>query len=127
MQMISDGVVNLLATTINELADPLLQTVKIISCLGYQVEESTIEALDLKNTLLSFNMLEELPRAIEEGILEKAGPVYQVRVTCVLHMNSEHHNRINLLRLICFKFTHDLLQVKYLYSCISLQSYRMIT
>ena len=100
MQMISDGVVNLLATTINELADPILQTVKIISCLGYQVEESTIEALDLKNTLLSFNMLEELPRAIEEGILEKAGPLYQVRVTCVLHMNSEHHNRINLLRLI---------------------------
>ena len=88
MQMISDGVVNLLATTINELSVPLLQTVKIISCLGYQVEESTMEVLDSSNKLLSFNMLDELPRAIEEGILEKAGPVYQVRATHVLHMNS---------------------------------------
>ena len=100
MQMISDGVANLLATTINELPPTLLETVKIISCLGYQVEESTITTLDSKNKLLPFNMLAELPQAVAEGILEKAGPVYQVRVRRVLRMNLEHHDGVNLLILI---------------------------
>lgn len=124
--MISDGVVNLLTTTINELPLTLLQTVKIISCIGYQVEESTIMALDSRNKLLSFNMLSELPRAVAEGILEKAGPVYQVRARCILHVNLEHHDGGNLLILIFFKFTHDLLKVKYLHNVISLQSYCLI-
>ena len=104
MQMISDGVVNLLATTINELSVTLLQTVKIISCLGYQVEESTIVALDSSNKLLPFNMLAELPRAVAEGILEKAGPVYQVRTptpeAIPTRLNLEHHDGVNLLILI---------------------------
>ena len=126
MQMISDGVVNLLVTTINKLSLKLLQTVKIISCLGYQIEESTIIALDSRNKLLSFNMLAELPQAVAEGILERAGPVYQVRSRRVLCMNLEHHDGVNLLILISFKFTHDLLQVKCLYDSVSLQLYRAI-
>ena len=98
--MISDGVVNLLTTTINELPLTLLQTVKIISCLGHQVEESTIIALDSRNKLLPFNMLAELPHAVAEGILDKAGPVYQVRARRVLCLNLEHHDGVNLLILI---------------------------
>ncbi|KAL7543135.1 hypothetical protein ACHAXR_012438 [Thalassiosira sp. AJA248-18] len=77
MQMISDGVAELLTTTFSQLPFTLMQTMKIVSCLGSQVEESTIDALNARNEVLSFDMHEELPSAVKEGIMEKAGPVYQ--------------------------------------------------
>eukprot|EP00571_Detonula_confervacea_P007852 CAMPEP_0172328136 /NCGR_PEP_ID=MMETSP1058-20130122/60192_1 /TAXON_ID=83371 /ORGANISM="Detonula confervacea, Strain CCMP 353" /LENGTH=1251 /DNA_ID=CAMNT_0013045237 /DNA_START=1035 /DNA_END=4787 /DNA_ORIENTATION=- len=77
MQMISDDVAKLLTKTFSKLPFHLMQTVKIVSCLGSQVEESTIIALNSRNEVLSFNMLNELEQAVKEGIMEKAGPMYQ--------------------------------------------------
>lgn len=77
MQMISDDVAKLLTTTFSKLPTRLMQTVKIVSCLGSQVEESTIELLNLGEQVLPCNMLNELDQAVKEGIMEKAGPMYQ--------------------------------------------------
>jgi predicted ATPase len=77
MQMISDGVAQLLTATFGQLPSTLMQTLKVLSCLGSQVEESTIDALDFRNEVIPFNMWIELPAAVKEGILERAGPVYQ--------------------------------------------------
>jgi predicted ATPase len=77
LQMISEGVAELLTTTFNQLPSELMKTLKIASCLGCQVEKSTIDALDSRNEVLPFSMLNQLELAIKEGILEKAGPLYQ--------------------------------------------------
>ena len=61
-----------------------MQTVKIMSCIGFQVEEVTFDALNSGNKLLSFNIHEQLKAAVEEGILEKAGPVYQVSTSLTM-------------------------------------------
>ena len=78
MQMISDGVAGLLTSTFNQLPSALLQAINIVSCLGFQVEEATIDAMNSsKNEVVSFDMHEQLQAAVKEGILEKAGPLYQ--------------------------------------------------
>jgi len=71
MQMISDGVAELLTTRFNQLPLHLMKTVIIASCFGSQVEDSTIDLLK------PFNMQGALQLAIREGIMEKAGPIYQ--------------------------------------------------
>ena len=77
MQMISDDVAQLLVTKFDQLPSNLQKILRVLSCLGYQVEESTIDALDAGNDVLSFSMKDTLPVAIKEGILESAGPIYQ--------------------------------------------------
>lgn len=77
MQMISDGVVELLTSTLTELPPSLIKTLKITSCLGVQFERRTIEMLDEGNTVLQFNMMDELESGINEGLLENAGPIFQ--------------------------------------------------
>ena len=77
LQMISDDVAKLLTERFNKLPKSLMQTLKIVSCLGSQVEESTIELLNLDQQLTPFNMMDELDQAVKELIMEKAGPFYQ--------------------------------------------------
>lgn len=76
MQMISEEVAGLLTTRFSQLPLPLMQTVIVTSCFGSQVDEPTMELLNA-GQLLPFNMLDALVFAINEGILEKAGPIYQ--------------------------------------------------
>ncbi|NCF55214.1 MAG: AAA family ATPase, partial [Planctomycetia bacterium] len=77
MQMISDDVAQLLTTTFDQLPSSLLEVLKVISCLGFQVDEATVEALDSGNDILPISMRGALPLAVEEGMLEKAGPIFQ--------------------------------------------------
>jgi len=77
MSTISDGVAELLLESFSQLPSRVKQLIKIISCLGYQVEEWLIDALDYNNQILSFNMKNELVIAVQENFLEKAGPVWQ--------------------------------------------------
>ena len=53
-----------------------MQTIKIASCLGFQVEEDTITALNSDHEVLPFDMISQLELGVKEGILEKAGGVY---------------------------------------------------
>ena len=77
MQMISADVAGLLTHTFNKLPLQLQKTMEIVSCLGYQVEDSIIEALNSAKTLVPFDMLIEMDLAVKEGLLEKAGPMWQ--------------------------------------------------
>eukprot|EP00581_Thalassiosira_minuscula_P014649 CAMPEP_0183717158 /NCGR_PEP_ID=MMETSP0737-20130205/10846_1 /TAXON_ID=385413 /ORGANISM="Thalassiosira miniscula, Strain CCMP1093" /LENGTH=1487 /DNA_ID=CAMNT_0025946545 /DNA_START=29 /DNA_END=4489 /DNA_ORIENTATION=+ len=77
MQMISDGVAELLTTTFSQLPSSMMKALEIVSCLGYQIDESTIDLLNIGQKLLPFNMRNELELALKEGIMEKAGPIYQ--------------------------------------------------
>ena len=74
---ISEGVADLLTTTFSQLPSELMQTVKVISCLGSQIEESTVELMNNRNSVLPFDMHGPLDQAIKEGILERNGCVYQ--------------------------------------------------
>ena len=50
-----------------------MQTVKIVSCFGSQVDESTVIALNSEQKVLPFDMLNEMNKAVKEGVvLEKA-------------------------------------------------------
>jgi len=85
LQMISDDVAKLLTTTFDKLPASLMKTVQIMSCLGPQVEKSTIELLNLDQQFLPFDMIHELDRAVTELILEKAGPVFQFTHDIIQH------------------------------------------
>jgi predicted ATPase len=85
MTMISDGVAELLTTLFSQLPSALMKTLKVISCLGYQVETSTLEALNSRNEVLPFSMQTQLELAVQEGIMEKAGPVFQFSHDIILH------------------------------------------
>jgi len=92
-----------LTTRFDQLPPTLQKTLKVLSCLGCQVEESTIEALDSRNEILSFSIKEELPVAIEEGILEKAGPLYQFThdiLHSTIYEQIPTQSRVSLHRLI---------------------------
>ncbi|KAL7533200.1 hypothetical protein ACHAXR_005661, partial [Thalassiosira sp. AJA248-18] len=76
LQMISDGVAGLLTSTFNRLPVSLMKTLQVISCFGNQIEASTIDIINSGQQVLPFDMQNELPLAIKEGMLEKAGPIY---------------------------------------------------
>ncbi|KAL7532173.1 hypothetical protein ACHAXR_005679, partial [Thalassiosira sp. AJA248-18] len=76
LQMISDGVAELLTSTFNLLPVPLMKTLKVVSCFGNQFEDSSIELMNSCHQVLPFDMHKELQLAVKEGILEKAGTVY---------------------------------------------------
>ena len=77
MQMISEGVAELLIATFNQLPDQLMQSAMIASCFGSQVEYGTLDLLNADQPLLPFDVPAALQLAINAGIMEKAGPVYQ--------------------------------------------------
>lgn len=76
MLTISDGVAELLTTRYRQLPVPLMQTVMVASCFGRQSHEPMIDLLNA-GQLLPFNMKDALLLAMNEGIIEKAGPIYQ--------------------------------------------------
>eukprot|EP00579_Thalassiosira_antarctica_P013053 CAMPEP_0201946684 /NCGR_PEP_ID=MMETSP0903-20130614/54545_1 /ASSEMBLY_ACC=CAM_ASM_000552 /TAXON_ID=420261 /ORGANISM="Thalassiosira antarctica, Strain CCMP982" /LENGTH=247 /DNA_ID=CAMNT_0048489789 /DNA_START=286 /DNA_END=1026 /DNA_ORIENTATION=+ len=88
----------LLTTSFSQLSSTLMRTVKMLSCLGSQVEESTINALVSRNEVLSFNMQNELALAVKEGIMEKAGPVYQfthdIIQQTIYELIPSHHRKL---------------------------------
>jgi len=73
MQTMSEGVVELLSTKLRQLPHDVIESLKIASCFG-QISLSTIELLDLGWFVP--NLLEALETAVQEGILEKAGPLF---------------------------------------------------
>lgn len=75
LQMISEGVAELLARKLHQLPKDILQTLKICSCLGSQVNRSTIRRLDSGN--LPFSLLESLDAAVNEGLMERAFHLYR--------------------------------------------------
>ena len=58
LQMISDGVAEILATTFDRLPPALMRTLEVMSCLGSQMEYSTIDVLD-SNGVFPFNIQNE--------------------------------------------------------------------
>ncbi|KAL7529436.1 hypothetical protein ACHAXR_005476, partial [Thalassiosira sp. AJA248-18] len=77
LQMISDDVAGLLTSTFNRLPITLMKTLKIISCFGNQIDDSTIDAINSGHQVLPFDMQNELQQAVKEGMLEKAGPIFR--------------------------------------------------
>ena len=66
-QMISDEVAELMARTLSQLPKPLMKTLQIVSCLGSQVEASTLELLNSGQEILSFDMQDQLCLAAKES------------------------------------------------------------
>ena len=81
LQMISEGVVELLTRKLRQLSPNVIETLQVISCFG-QVNIDTLKLLDMGQ--LVPDIFEALELATREGIVERAGPI--------------------------FAFTHDLLQ-----------------
>ena len=77
MLMISDDVAGLLIASFNQLPSALLQAAMIASCFGSQVEEFTMAVLNSDPPFLHFDLVNALQLAVQAGIMEKAGPVYQ--------------------------------------------------
>jgi len=81
LQMISEGVVELLTRKLQQLPHNVIEALKVVSCIG-QINVATIELLDLGQFVP--DMFKALKSAVQEGIIDRAGPI--------------------------FAFTHDLLQ-----------------
>eukprot|EP00581_Thalassiosira_minuscula_P001914 CAMPEP_0183748936 /NCGR_PEP_ID=MMETSP0737-20130205/68026_1 /TAXON_ID=385413 /ORGANISM="Thalassiosira miniscula, Strain CCMP1093" /LENGTH=1365 /DNA_ID=CAMNT_0025984679 /DNA_START=116 /DNA_END=4210 /DNA_ORIENTATION=+ len=73
LQMISEGVVALLTRKLRQLPHNVIETLKIASCFG-QMNASTIHILDQGHFVT--DMQKSLEVALNEGILEKAGPIF---------------------------------------------------
>ena len=73
LQVITEDVAIFLTKKLKQLPNDVRETLKVVSCLG-QVNEATVEVLDLSELIPS--MIQALKLAVEEGLLEKAGPVY---------------------------------------------------
>jgi predicted ATPase len=99
MVMISDGVAELLTSTFSRLPSELMKALKIISCIGFQVDEAAIAALDSRKKVLPFEMMRQLHIAVQMGMMESAGPIYQ--------------------------FTHDIIQ-QTIYDLIPLSSRKLL-
>ncbi len=115
LQMISEGVAELLARKLRQLPKDILQTLKICSCLGSQVNRSTIRRLDSGN--LPFSLLESLDAAVNEGLMEKAFHLYRfvhdILKESVYNLIPES-GRMNLhkkLGLTLIKYSEDISEV----------------
>jgi len=73
LQMISEGVVELLTRKLRQLPHNVIETLKVVSCIG-QINVSTITLFELGQFVP--DMLEALESAAEEGIVDRAGPVF---------------------------------------------------
>jgi hypothetical protein len=73
LQMISEGVVELLTRKLRQLPHNVIETLKVVSCIG-QINVATIELLDWGQFVP--DMSEALRSAAQEGIVERAGPIF---------------------------------------------------
>ena len=73
LQMISEGVVELLTNRLRHLSHDVIETLKVLSCIG-QINVATIKLLDSGQFVP--DMLEALESAAQEGIVERAGPIF---------------------------------------------------
>lgn len=71
LQMISEGVAELLTRKLVNLSENVLLTLKIASCFGYQVNDLTMKLLNDEDGF-SFDLIEALNSAVREGLMEKA-------------------------------------------------------
>jgi len=74
LQMISEGVAELLVRNLHQLSQTVLLTLKILSCFGFQVSASMIALLSTNG--FSFNLVEALELAVKEGLVEHAGGMF---------------------------------------------------
>lgn len=74
MQVISEGVVELLIEKLKQLPSNVTQTLMVISCCGFQINHSVIQLMDLGQ--FTSDMMGALDRAMKEGIIDRAGPIY---------------------------------------------------
>ena len=81
LQMISEGVVELLTRKLQQLHRDIITALKVVSCIG-MIDVTTIKLLDCGQFVP--DMFDSLDSAVQEGIVDRAGPI--------------------------FAFTHDLLQ-----------------
>jgi len=73
LQMITESVAEFLTEKLKQLPSDVIKTLNVVSCFG-QVTLSTVRLLDLGQFVT--NMMESLELAMEEGIIERAGPVF---------------------------------------------------
>ncbi|KAL7550568.1 hypothetical protein ACHAWF_013807 [Thalassiosira exigua] len=73
LEMITDGVVDLLMRKLRCLPHDVVEALKIMSCMG-QLKDSILELLDLSQFVP--DLVKALSRAAAEGIVERAGPLY---------------------------------------------------
>ena len=73
LQMITESVAEFLTEKLKQLPSDVIKTLNVVSCFG-QVTLSTVRLLDLGQFVT--NMMESLEVAMEEGIIERAGPVF---------------------------------------------------
>jgi len=73
VQMISEGVVELLTRKLQQLPHDVIDTLKVVSCFG-QLDEPTIELLAVGQFVP--DMKKALKIAMDEGLVEKAGPIF---------------------------------------------------
>lgn len=73
LQMITEGVVELLTKKLKQLPSNVVEALKVASCFGH-VNVSTVHLLDFGQFVP--NVLEALESACQEGIMEKAGPMF---------------------------------------------------
>ena len=73
LQMMSDGVAELLTKNLKQLPSDVIEALKVASCFS-QINMNIIKLLDFGQFIP--NMHEALESAVKEGIMEKAGPVF---------------------------------------------------
>ncbi len=73
---ISDGVAELLLDKLRMIPSSLLEVLKVAAALGSQVEERTLKLLNDNPLAFGLQLRQSLPLAVQEGFMEKAGPVY---------------------------------------------------
>jgi hypothetical protein len=73
LQMISNGVAELLTKRLHSLAKDKRLALQIVSCIGFQVNGYLLRLL---KDSFPFDLMEALDSLVEEGLLEKAGGIY---------------------------------------------------
>lgn len=73
LQMISDGVVELLTRKLRQLSPNVIEALQVVACIG-QVNIDTLKLLDMGQ--LVPDIFEALELATREGIVERAGPIF---------------------------------------------------
>lgn len=73
---ISKGVAELLSEKLTMLPSSLIEVLKVASAFGSQVEVSTLKLLNKDPLAFRLQLGHSLPLAVQEGFMEKAGPVY---------------------------------------------------
>ncbi|EED89735.1 predicted protein [Thalassiosira pseudonana CCMP1335] len=73
LQMISNGVAELLTKRLHSLAKDKRLALQIVSCIGFQVNGYLLRLL---KESFPFDLMEALDSLVDEGLLEKAGGIY---------------------------------------------------